>query len=100
MGQIYNKSGENINIIPPDKRVNRGKPIVISFVPGQKCNYGDQSACSSIYQSMMKSEIVFITIHCGVKGEGQAFRHAVEGTGINSAAFDLKKVRNNLMALD
>jgi hypothetical protein len=90
----------HIKIIPPDKRVNRGKPIVISFIPGQKCNYGDQRACISTYQSTMESEIVFITVHSGVVGEGQAFRHAVEGTGINSASFSLKEVRNNLRSLD
>jgi len=44
--------------------------------------------------------VTFITIHSGVGGEGQAFRNAMEGTGINSAALTLKDIRANLKALD
>ncbi len=40
-----------------------------------------------------------MTIHSGFGGEGQAFRHAIEGTGINRAAFSLEHIDANLDAL-
>ncbi len=89
-----------ISIIPQDKRVNRGKPIVVSFIPGQKCVYGDHRACIHTYQTETQSQITHITVHSGMGGEGQAFRHALEGTGINSAGYPLKRVLANLRALD
>jgi hypothetical protein len=89
-----------ILIFPPDRRVNRGKPILISFIPGQTCNYGDNRACVNVYSMDSGAPVTFITVHSGVGGEGQAFRNAVEGTGINSAGLSLKEVRANLKALD
>jgi hypothetical protein len=89
-----------ILIFPPNKQVNRGKPILISFIPGQICNFGDNRACVNVYQADSGAQVTFITIHSGVGGEGQAFRHAVEGTGLNSAGLPLKEVRANLKALD
>jgi hypothetical protein len=87
-------------IFPPNRRVNQGKPILISFIPGQTCNYGDNRACVNIYPMDSGAGVTFITIHSGVGGEGQAFRNAVEGTGINSASLSLKEIRLNLKALD
>lgn len=89
-----------ILIFPPSQRVNQGKPILISFIPGQTCNYGDNRACVNVYPMDSGAEVTFITIHSGVGGEGQAFRNAVEGTGINSAGLSLKEIRANLRALD
>ena len=89
-----------ILIFPPNQRVNQGKPILISFIPGQTCNYGDNRACVNVYSMDSGAEVTFITVHSGVGGEGQAFRNAVEGTGINSAGLSLKEIRFNLKALD
>lgn len=89
-----------ILIFPPNRLVNRGKPILISFIPGQTCNYGDNRACVNVYSMDSGAPVTFITVHSGVGGEGQAFRNAVEGTGINSAGLALKDVRVNLKALD
>ncbi len=88
-----------IQIIPPNKKVNNGKPIVLSFIPGKKCKFGDGRACVSSYLSEGLSEVDFLTVHSGVGGEGQAFRHAVEGTGENQAGFSLKQVLANLRQL-
>jgi len=88
-----------IQIFPPNKKVNGGKPIVISFIPGEKCNFGDGRACVSGYLSESLSEVDFLTVHSGVGGEGQAFRHAVEGTGEDQAGFALKQVLANLRQL-
>jgi hypothetical protein len=87
-------------IFPPDRRVNQGRPILISFIPGQTCNYGDNRGCVNVYPMGSGVEATFITVHSGVGGEGQAFRNAVEGTGINSASLSLKEIRVNLKALD
>ena len=88
-----------ILIFPPDEEVNQGKPILISFIPGQRCNYGDNRGCVNSYLSEAGAQVTFITVHSGMGGEGQSFRHAVEGTGINRAGLPLKEVRLNLQAL-
>lgn len=88
-----------ILIFPPNNQVNQGKPILISFIPGQTCNYGDNRGCIHVYQTESGASVTFISVHSGVGGEGQAFRHAVEGTGIDSAGLSLKRVRGNLRAL-
>jgi hypothetical protein len=89
-----------ILIFPQDKRINAGKPILISFLPGQRCNYGDNRGCVNSYQSEAGGLVTFITVHSGMGGEGQAFRHAMEGTGINRAGFSLNEVRQHLRALE
>lgn len=89
-----------IKIIPPDKKVNRGKPIIISFRPGLKCRYEDDKACVYTYPGAGQSMVTMITVHSGVGGDAQSFRHAIEGTGVNRAGFSLRKVRANLAALD
>ena len=89
-----------ILIFPPNKKVNRGNPILISIVPGQTCKTGDNRACVNTYQTQAGASATFITVHSGVGSEAQAYRHAIEGTGINSAGLSLKQVRANLLALN
>lgn len=93
------KQKVRIQIIPPNKKVNGGKPIVLSFIPGRKCNFGDGRACVNSYLAGGESETIFLTVHSGVGGEGQAYRHAVEGTAENQAGIALNQVRANLRAL-
>ena len=88
-----------ILIFPSDKSVNGGKPILISFIPGQTCNYGDNRGCVNTYLSQAGVPVTFITVHSGMGGEGQAYRQAMEGSGINSAGLSLKEVRAHLRAL-
>jgi len=88
-----------IHIFPPDKSVNQGKPIVIAFIPGATCVFGDQRACVSSLPTGAESAATYLTIHSGVGGEAQSFRHALEGTGWDQAAYTLQQVRANLRAL-
>lgn len=88
-----------IKIIPKDRKVNAGEPIIISFLPGEKCDYGDQHACIHAYQTDSKSSTIFITTHSGISGEAEEFRYAVEGMGLNRPGFSLARVRNNLSRL-
>lgn len=88
-----------IHIFPPDKSVNQGRPIVIAFIPGTRCVFGDQHACVSSFSAGAPGDITYLTIHSGVGGEAQGFRHALEGTGWDQAAYSLKLVRENMRAL-
>lgn len=88
-----------IQIIPPNKKVNNGRPIVISFIPGDKCKFGDGHACVSSYLSENLSEVDFLTVHSGVGGEGQAFRHVIEGTREHQAGLSLNQALANLRQL-
>ena len=85
----------SIQIDPPNKEVNNGKIVELSFLLGKACIFGDQRACIHQYNDGNR-DIVLLTIHSGVGGEAQEFRHAVEGTGINRAGYSLKKVQSNL----
>jgi hypothetical protein len=88
-----------IKIIPSNKRVNGGKPIVISFIPGQNCDFGNHQACVNTTKSGDNGETIYLTIHSGVGGEAQAYRHALEGTGYNQAAYTVKDILKNVKAL-
>ena len=87
-----------ISIDPPSPEVNQGKPIKLAFIPANICIFGDQQACVSAHR-IDHQNLVFLTVHSGYGGEGQGFRHAVEGTGINRAGFSLDKVDAHLNAL-
>jgi len=89
-----------IKIYPRDRRVNGGRPIVIAFVPGEHCQYGDRRACINAYTSLSGGETTYVTVHSGLGGEGQKFRHAVEGTGFDATWFTPEKVQANLSALE
>ena len=88
-----------IKIYPKDRKVNNGQPIILKFIPGDHCIFGDQHACVAALQSSEGTPVIWLTIHSGVGGEGQPFRNAVEGTGINSAAYSLQHISANLQDL-
>jgi hypothetical protein len=87
-----------IYIYPPNKHLHRGKPVVIAFLPGKRCRFGDNRGCVSTFQSEGNGEVTFLTVHSGIGGEGQAFRQAMEGTGLVGAAYNLKKINANIKA--
>lgn len=89
-----------ITIYPPDNLVNNGKPIVIPIYSGSECVFGDKSACVSAFRTSKEGNVIFLSIHSGVGGEAQNLRHAIEGTGINRAGYNIEKVINNLEALN
>jgi hypothetical protein len=88
-----------IYIYPADRRVNQGRPIVLAFIPGNTCQYGDRRACVTAYTTASGAEVTFLSIHSGSGGEAEAFRQAVEGAGLHSPGYTLKKARSNLAAL-
>jgi hypothetical protein len=88
-----------IKIYPKNKKVNNGQPIILKFLPGEHCIFGDHHACVATFQGSAGSPVIWLTIHSGVGGEGQPFRNAVEGTGIDRAAYSLQKISTNLQAL-
>ena len=87
-----------IYIYPPDKHLHRGKPVVIAFLPGKRCRFGDNRGCVTTFRDEGNGEVTFLTVHSGIGGEGQAFRQAMEGTGLAGAAYNLKKIQANLNA--
>ncbi len=89
----------NITIYPTDPSVNSGQPILISFLPGNVCNYGDGHACISAHTNAAGGNIIFLTIHSGVNAEAQAYRHSIEGTGFSKATFSLNQIHANLTNL-
>jgi len=89
-----------IEITPRSQAVNRGKPILISFIPGEICTFGDQRGCVYSYRAKSGATILHVSVHSGVGGEAQALRHALEGTGINQAAFSLSQIQSNLRSLE
>jgi hypothetical protein len=89
-----------IVIYPTTRRLNQGKPIVLKFLPGKACVFGDNHACVNRYLTPDGQTTTFLSVHSGVGGEGQAFRHALEGTGVDQAGLTLKKVQANLRQVE
>jgi len=88
-----------IIIQPQLDRVNQGKPITILVRPGISCPYEDHRACISSFLDESMSNIVFASVHSGIGGEAESLRRAVEGMGLNQAAFSLKMIESNLERL-
>lgn len=89
-----------IIIRPPDKQVNNGQDIIIPLYPAQDCEFGEKTACVTAYKTSGEGNTIFLSVHSGVGGEAQKFRHAIEGTGINKAGYQLNRVLQNLNALE
>ena len=88
-----------IHITSEYQRRNNGEPIVIEFTPGEQCQFGDGTACTSAHPGVLNGHTIFITIHSGIGGEGQAFRNSIEGTGFDRARFSLEEITSNLKNL-
>ena len=88
-----------IKIYPTDNRVNHGDPIKISFIPGERCRFGDKRGCVYAYKPSAAGNVIFITVHSGVGGEAQRWRAALEGTGINRAGYSLERTMGNMRSL-
>ena len=86
-----NKERVTIKITPKNKKINGGKPIVISFLPGKRCVFGDQHACVAAFLNENLVNTIFLTVHSGEGGQAQSYRNALEGTLINSGAYTPKK---------
>lgn len=73
-------------------------PIQVDFRPGWPCAYIDQTACVGQYADGF-APVLLATVHSGVGGDGQPLRHALEGTGWNSAGLPLVEISANLVKL-
>lgn len=88
-----------VRLIPPDHRFNAGLPLEITFIPGERCLFGDRQACIYQFATVENRQIIFASLHSGVGGEGQALRHALEGTGFNRGQYLPHQVAENARAL-
>jgi hypothetical protein len=79
---------------PPE--VNNGRSIKIAFSVGDDCAYGTRRACVSRHWN---GQVTLFTVHSGLGGEGESFRSAVEGTGLDMAFFSPGKIQRNLAGL-
>jgi len=79
--------------IGPVPSLNDDQPIRIAFLPGAECPFGNQRACLSLHRN---GTLSLLTIHSGVGGQGEAFRRAVEGSGLDSAGYSLSRIQSNL----
>jgi hypothetical protein len=88
-----------ITIYPLGKNINHGKPVKLSFIPGEHCQFGDKMGCVYAYKPTSQGNVIVITVHSGVGGEAQQFRGVLEGTGVNRAGYGLEKVKTNMNSL-
>lgn len=82
--------------IGPVPSLNDDQPIRIAFLPGAECPFGNQRACLSLHRN---GTLSLLTIHSGIGGQGEAFRRAVEGSGLDSAGYSLSRIQSNLERL-
>lgn len=84
-----------IEILPP----GGSNPIRMKFYTGAPCAFSDHRACVHAYTTPRGGNVILLSIHSGVGGEGEPFRQAVEGTWINSAAATPQQVETAITAL-
>lgn len=75
------------------------QPVAISFLPGDRCVFGDGRACIYEFETASGARVVFASIHSGLDAEAEAFRDLVEGTGSYQALYNEEKIRLRLQAL-
>ena len=82
-----------IHLVDPDLGILGGKPVQMRFIPGSDRMFGSGKACVSLHAD---GRAMLLTIHSGISGEGQQLRHALEGTGINTAGLRTAEILANL----
>jgi hypothetical protein len=87
-----------LTIQADSQQLNGGRALHIGFRPGRPCAYINFTACIGLHESE-QSSIILATVHSGIGGDGQALRHALEGTGFNQAAFRLDEIQRQMDAL-
>lgn len=97
-GIDFSDTSQTIQTIlsPSQATLNAGKDLRMTFRPGWPCEWINNRACTSLHY---QGRVVLVTIHSGVGGDGQALRHALEGTWLNAAALSMQQVLTNLAAL-
>lgn len=82
-----------IHLLDQTRNFYDGKPVVLRFTPGGDCPFGTGRGCVSQHAA---GRYLLLTLHSGVSGEAQQLRHALEGTGINSAGLKSAEIQVNL----
>ena len=76
--------------------INGGNSIKMTFYPARDCPFGTGKSCVSRHRG---GQVILLTIHSGIGGEGEPFRRAIEGTGLDQAGFSIAQIRSNIAAL-
>lgn len=97
----FQESSPSVTILlDPDIEQNHAyTPVKITFLPGEKCIFGDGYACIYQFSTSSGNMITFVSVHSGFGGEGEELRNLFEGTGINMGLFEPGKVRNIIQSL-
>jgi len=89
----------SLKIFPDGEIFGTDQPVVISFLPGDRCEFGDGRACIYAFETASGARVVFASIHSGLGAEAEPFRDLVEGTGIHQALYDEEKIRRHLQGM-
>lgn len=89
----------NITIFPRGLSEEDGKPIQISFMPSEECNFGDGNGCVNEFSSSAGNRIIFVSVHSGLGGEADGFRDLLEGTGLNQGLYNPAEVQKRVQYL-
>jgi hypothetical protein len=97
----FSSVGESITIkiIPDRDHLRHSQPIEITFLPDERCIFGDGKACVYPFLSKHGNQVLFTSVHSGVGGEGELFRSVIEGTGINQGLYTAHQVFENINLL-
>lgn len=80
-------------LLSSSKDFNGGRSIRINFQPGWPCEWINHRGCTSLHY---QGQVVLVTIHSGIGGDGQNLRHVLEGTWLNAAALSISQIQDNL----
>jgi hypothetical protein len=89
--------------ISADLRVPEGPDggafeVSLTIRPGWPCDFWDFRACAGV-QDDGQSGVLLVTVHSGLGGDGQGLRHALEGTGFNTAARSLEQIGRRMQQM-
>jgi hypothetical protein len=88
-------------VLRPEGALDPGLDRVrIAFRTGRPCEYTHFRACVALHPGdAAHAGVLLATVHSGLGGDGQSLRHALEGTGLNTAAFGLDEIARRMEAL-
>lgn len=97
----FSPHGASISMIiePNHSMIELDERVEISFLPGDRCTYGDGRACVYTFYLSDQNKVTFASVHSGMGGEGEPFRDMIEGTGLNQGLFTANQVSNNTQSI-
>lgn len=88
-----------LRIFPDRDVINVDQPVDVSFIPGDRCVFGDGRACIYQFRSSSGGTVIFASVHSGLGAEAEKFRDLVEGTGINRAFYNEGQILDRMQTL-